>query len=184
MFAIEDPQLVLPDRVALDTSFLVEALLETQPHHHSCAGFLARLVETRVPLVTSELVAVELAEAVCAIAIAQRWGRRWRQHRTDGRARRPARRLLAELQARLDQATAPTDHLTVPIGIVTTDATELMLAYGLASYDAVHAATAIAAGADSIATTDTSFALLPASMLTVYTDRTRLTNCRSKRPTR
>jgi hypothetical protein len=52
---------------------------------------------------------------------------------------------------------------------------------GLASYDAVHAAAAIAAGADVIVTLDTGFALLPARQLTIYTDRSRLASCRAKR---
>lgn len=59
-----------------------------------------------------------------------------------------------------------------------------MTGYGLASYDAVHAATAIAAGAEAIVTLDTGFALLPQSMLAIYTDRTRLAFCRAKRPRR
>lgn len=54
--------------------------------------------------------------------------------------------------------------------------------YGIASYDAVHAATAIAAGATAIVTLDTGFALLPASQLAIYTDRSRLASCRGKRP--
>jgi predicted nucleic acid-binding protein len=57
-----------------------------------------------------------------------------------------------------------------------------MTKYGLASYDAIHAASAVAAGAETMATTDTGFALLPASLLTVYTDRSRLASCRRKRP--
>ncbi len=53
--------------------------------------------------------------------------------------------------------------------------------YGIASYDAAHAASAIAAGAETMVTTDTGFALMPASLLTVYTDRSRLASCRKKR---
>lgn len=56
-----------------------------------------------------------------------------------------------------------------------------MTNYGLASYDAVHAATAIAADAEAIVTLDTGFALLPSSVLTIYTDRSRVTACRAKR---
>ncbi|MGO9322065.1 MAG: hypothetical protein ACLQBY_14855 [Solirubrobacteraceae bacterium] len=55
-----------------------------------------------------------------------------------------------------------------------------MGSYGLASYDAVHAASAIAA--EAIVTVDTGFAFLPSSLLTVYTDRSRLAFCRTKRP--
>ena len=40
----------------------------------------------------------------------------------------------------------------------------------------------IAIGADAIVTIDTGFALLPSALLTVYTDRSRLASCRSKRP--
>ncbi len=58
-----------------------------------------------------------------------------------------------------------------------------MIDYGLASYDAVHAAAAIAAGAEAIVTTDTGFALLPANTLALYTDRSRVSSCRAKRPT-
>jgi hypothetical protein len=36
--------------------------------------------------------------------------------------------------------------------------------------------------AETIVTLDTGFALLPASLLTVYTDRSRLASCRKKRP--
>jgi hypothetical protein len=57
-----------------------------------------------------------------------------------------------------------------------------MTDHGLASYDAAHAASAIAAGAKAIVTLDTGFALLPASHLTMYTDRSRLASCRAKRP--
>ena len=72
----------------------------------------------------------------------------------------------------------------MPIAPIAEDASALMADYGLASYDAVHAASAIAARAEAIATTDTGFALLPASLLRVYTDRSRVTACRALRPQR
>jgi len=56
-----------------------------------------------------------------------------------------------------------------------------MTDYGIASYDAAHAATAIAVGAKAIVTLDTGFALLPSTQLAVYTDRSRLASCRKKR---
>jgi hypothetical protein len=49
-----------------------------------------------------------------------------------------------------------------------------MAAHGLASYDAVHAARAIATGAEGIATIDTGFALPSANLLAIHTDRSRL----------
>lgn len=36
--------------------------------------------------------------------------------------------------------------------------------------------------AEAIVTLDTGFALLPPSLLTIYTDRSRLASCRAKRP--
>jgi predicted nucleic acid-binding protein len=182
VYAIEDRALLVLDPLALDTSFVVEALIETQRHHASCRDFLDRVADAGATLVTSELLAVELAEAVFAIALKARWGRAWREHRTDGRTRRRARQLLAETSARYDALVSSLDHVSVPIGHVTHAAGALMTDWGLASYDAVHAASAIAAGAQAIATTDTGFALLPASLLVIHTDRSRLASCRDKRP--
>jgi predicted nucleic acid-binding protein len=180
--ALEDSALVLPDPLALDTSFVVRALIESEPLHGACASFLDRIVDAGVAVVTSELLEVELAEAAFAIALKERWGRGWWTHRSDGRARRRAQRLLDETTGRyasLGQSAAA--HVSIPIGPVTDDALHLMGCCGLASYDAVHAASAIAGGAEAIVTTDTGFALLPASMLAIYTDRSRVAVCRSYR---
>jgi predicted nucleic acid-binding protein len=181
VYAIEDPALLLPDPIALDTSFVVEALIATQPLHAACAGFLARIVETGVSVVSSELLPVELAEAAFAIALKERWGGQWRRHRTDGRARRRGGRLLTDTLSRYETLLSSIDHFPVPLGRATGLATTLMTDYGIASYDAVHAASAIIAGAEAIVTKDTGFALLPASRLMLYTDRSRLASCRTKR---
>jgi predicted nucleic acid-binding protein len=85
---------------------------------------------------------------------------------------------------RLDELLSPVDHVAVPVGRIASSAATLMTSYGLASYDAVHAATAIAARAEAIVTLDTGFALLPQSLLAVYTDRSRLASCRAMRPPR
>lgn len=94
VFSIEDQQLTLPDPIALDTSFVVEALLATQPLHDVCDAFLRRIFDSGASVVTSELLRIELAETAFAIAMKERWGRRWRAHRTDGRSP-PARRTAA-----------------------------------------------------------------------------------------
>lgn len=182
VFAIEESELLLPDPTALDTSFVVEALIATQPLHVVCRAFFARIVESGVSITTSDLLPVELAEAVFAIALKERWGSRWRGHRADGRARRRAGRLLNDTISRYETLLVSIDHFPVPLGDTASAARSLMTSYGLASYDAVHAASAIAADADAIVTIDTGFALLPPSLLTVYTDRSRLASCRSKRP--
>jgi predicted nucleic acid-binding protein len=184
VFAIEQEQLVLPDPLALDTSFVVEALLATQPLHGACDAFLTRILDSGVTVVTSELLRVELAETAFAIALKERWGRRWRGHRADGRSRRPATRRLNHTLSRHDEIFGSLRHISVRIGQVPSSVPALMADYGIASYDAVHAASAIAAGAQAIVTLDTGFALLPASQLVVYTDRSRLASCRKKRPRR
>lgn len=183
VFAIEDETLVLPAVIALDTSLVVEALIESQPLHSVCSQFLVRLAETDTTVVTSDLLEIELAEAAFAIALKERWGGTWRRHRTDGRVRRRGRRLLDEVISRHEALLSSLTTITVPVGRVTASAAELMARHGLASYDAVHAASAIAAGAEAIATTDTGFALLPSRDLLIYTDRSRLASCRRKRPT-
>ncbi len=133
-------------------------------------------------VVTSELLRVELAEAAFAIALKERWAGQWRRHRADGRARRRAARILTDTLQRYDEMLGATTHVSIQLERVVDMATTLMSEYGLASYDAVHAASAIAAGADAIATTDTGFALLPSALLSIYTDRSRIASCRNKRP--
>ncbi len=97
-----------------------------------------------------------------------------------GRSR--ARRLLAEATERYDAFLASVSHGSVPVGQVAADAVILMADYGLASYEAVHAASAVAVGAEAIITTDTGFALLPSKLLAIYTDRSRVAACRRNRP--
>jgi predicted nucleic acid-binding protein len=181
VFAIEDEELLLPDPIALDTSFVVESLIATQPLHAVCSAFLTRIDNSGVSVATSELLRVELAEAAFAIALKERWGGQWRRHRTDGRSRPPAGRLLRHTLTRYDEMIGSLPHISIPLGDIAGVAPTFMTDYGIASYDAAHAASAIAAGAETIVTIDTGFALLPASLLTVYTDRSRLTSCRSKR---
>jgi predicted nucleic acid-binding protein len=181
VFAIEDTELLLPNPVALDTSFVVEALIATQPAHSVCSPFFMRIVESGVSITTSDLLPVELAEAVFGIALKERWGSRWRGHRTDGRARRRAARLLDDAISRYETLFTSADHFSLPLADTASAARSLMTSYGLASYDAIHAASAIAANAEAIVTLDTGFALLPHSLLTLYTDRSRVASCRSKR---
>lgn len=180
--AIEEPALLLPDPIAIDTSFMVEALIESQPLHGACKAFSDRVADVGVRVVASELLGIELAEAAFAIALKERWGGQWRRHRTDGRARRRARRLLIDATSRFETYLDSVDHVLIPVGGVADDATLLMADHGLASYDAVHAASATAAGAGAIVTTDAGFALLPPALLAIYTDRSRVARCRMIRP--
>jgi predicted nucleic acid-binding protein len=182
VFAIEEEELLLRDPIALDTSFVVEALIATQPLHDVCRSFLTRVFESGAAVVTSELLHVELAEAAFAIALKERWAGQWRRHRTDGRSRRRAGRLLNDTLMRYDKMLGSLTHISIPLGDITPAAIAFMTDYGIASYDAAHAASAIAADANAIVSLDTGFAVLPTSQLTIYTDRSRVASCRSKRP--
>jgi predicted nucleic acid-binding protein len=182
VFAIEDVQLALPDPIALDTSFVVEALIATEPLHGVCDAFLTRIADSGVTVVTSDLLAAELAEATFANAMKERWRGKWRAQRTDGRSRPRAARRMNDTISRYETLLLSIDHFPVPLGDITTAATKFMADYGIASYHAIHAASAIGAGAKAIVTLDTGFALLPASEIAVYTDRSRLASCRKKRP--
>ncbi|MGH2878438.1 MAG: hypothetical protein ACRDK4_02370 [Solirubrobacteraceae bacterium] len=72
VFAIEEDEILLPDPIMLDTSFVVEALIATQPLHGVCNAFLTRIDRSGVSVATSELLRVELAEAAFAIALKER----------------------------------------------------------------------------------------------------------------
>jgi predicted nucleic acid-binding protein len=181
--AIEDQELLLPDPIALDTSFVVEALIPTQRLHELCSAFLHRIAQSGIRVVTSELLEVELAEAVFKITLRDRWGREWQRRRSDGRARRGARgALIGAAAAYQSMIISSAAHVSIPVSRVSRDAMTLMSDHGLASYDAVHAATAIASGAEAIVTTDTGFAALPSAMLSIYTDRSRVPAARRRRP--
>jgi predicted nucleic acid-binding protein len=69
----------------------------------------------------------------------------------------------------------------VPIEAVIGDVPALMSAYGMGSYDAVHAATARLQAGAAIVTTDVGFAALPAADTINFTDSGRLARCRELR---
>ena len=94
VFAIEDQLLVLPDPIALDTSFVVEALLTTQPLHAACDAFLTRDRRKRRHRRHQRTASRRARRDRLRHRLKERWGGRWRAHRTDGRSRPSAGRLL------------------------------------------------------------------------------------------
>lgn len=181
VFSIEDQQLTLPDPIALDTSFVVETLLATQPLHSACDAFLKRIFDSGVSVVTSELLRIELAETAFAIAMKERWGRRWRAHRTDGRSRQRAAKLLHNTISRYDALLTPVDHFPVPLGTSRPPPSHSWPS--TASHPTTQPTRQLPSPqAQRHVTLDTGFALLPSTQLTMYTDRSRLTSCRAKRP--
>jgi len=132
-------------------------------------------------IVFNQILELELAEAAYQIALKERHPRDWKRYRSDGRARRRANRLLAAATQGWTELLSVFDHASYRIDEVISRVPNLMTRHGLASYDAVHAATAIEAQVNTIVTTDAGFGSVPASQLRVFTDNSRLRSCRSRR---
>ena len=71
--------------------------------------------------------------------------------------------------------------LVIELSEVADEVTSAMTRWGLASYDAVHATTAIYAGTNVILTLDARFGHVPPRLLDVYVDRSRGSACRRRR---
>lgn len=182
VFPLDDLRLDVPREVVLDTSFVVEALIESQPAHLVCAQFLLELVFADATLYFNRLLELELAETAFKIALRERHAD-FKRARSDGRARRRAGRLMEEARRAWDEVLSAFPHARIEIEEVAEAVPALMTAHGLASYDAVHAATADRVGVRSIVTLDSGFALLPLRY-TLFTTSGRLRRFRALRPQR
>lgn len=180
--SLDAPTLDAPDPVFLDTSFVVDALIATQPQHGPCLAFLERLAEAGSTIYFNRLLEIELAETAFRLALIDRFGRHWMRARSDGRARNRAGRLVDEARDAWGGTLAAFPHVRIEVHEVASEVPALMRAYGLKSYDAVHAASALFAGVGTIVTLDVDFARLPVSTVTVITNSGRLAACRQRRP--
>ena len=147
---------------------MVEALLSGQTHHRACAEALEHVVELSSRVSYSSLLELELVEAGYQVALRDQYGKRWKQARSDGRARRRASRIAEEALAAWSEL-ADLGFDRVEASRVADAVPELMYRYALGSYDAVHAATAFAVGADGMLALDIAFAGIPESRLTIHT---------------
>ncbi len=171
----------LPDAVVLDTSFVFEALVDGQTHHAACQDYIIRLAAHGTELLYSTLLEIELSETAMKYSLLDRHGKRWKRMRNDGRARpRAARFMDSVLDAWSDLLKSP-PHRAIAIDEVADRVPDLMTRFGLGSYDAVHAATAIHSGVHHLVTIDAGFGNLPANDITLYVDRTRVASCRRRR---
>lgn len=173
--------IVAPREVVLDTSFVVEALIVSQPLHEVCLAYLLRLVEGETRIVFSHLLEMELYEATFQLALKERHPKDWKRFRHDGRARPRASRLLADVASAWETVLEYVDHERLELSDVEDLVPDLMTRCGLASYDAIHVATAIASGARAVVTLDAGFAAVPAGELTLYVDPSRIAACRNRR---
>lgn len=182
VYSLSEPTLTPPDEVALDTSFVVEALLSNQPRHVECRSFLLRLVEHGTTVFFNRLLELELLETSYRLALIERYGKgEWRSRRADGRARRRAARLTDEILDAWQSVLAATNYGLVELNEVVADVPRFMSSYGLSSYDSVHAATAARVAVDTLITLDAGFGAVPASHLSLFVASRQVSWCRSIR---
>jgi predicted nucleic acid-binding protein len=160
VYSYEDVTLSEPPEVYLDTSFVAAG---------GSTVFFSRLLET------------ELAETAFKIALKERFGRQWMRARYDGRARRRAGRLMDETRAAWKEVLTAFAYVRLELDEVADEVPDLMRQFGLASYDAVHVASALYADVGVMVTRDATFALVPSSVLVLFTDSSRVAVCRSRR---
>lgn len=174
-----------PEIVVLDTSAIAVALLEDQPTHGEYTAFLLRAVSAGTTLAYCELVDLELAQ-VCSKRAREQSGGDRAKFVPRGRA------LIADVFERWRSVLSQTPSLRLPLGLsddpsvlgspVRDAAFRLIERYGLDSYDATHAATAIILGAPLVCA-DIGFAYAPEQLLPIITDSQKVDECRRRRVT-
>lgn len=178
-----------PPVVVLDTSAVVCGLLGDQPQHEEYADFLARAISAGTAFVYCDLLDFELADVSMTIALKRRHGRAWFRHRDEEEGLAAARDLLHEVFADWRTTLARTSSARLPLGPipergegspVRDRAFELLESYPIRSYDAAHAGTAVLIDAPLVCR-DVGFAGLPADVVTLITDSTRVGPCRRAR---
>ena len=152
-----------------------------QTHHRVCADALISMAEEGTELVFSSLLELELVEAGYQVALRQRYGKKWRQARSDGRARTRAAKLAEDALAAWHEVLGAFTATRVDAGDVADRVPALMRAHALGSYDAVHVATALGARVPTILALDTGFARVPQAELTIHTVTTKLPRMRALR---
>ncbi|MEX2210688.1 MAG: PIN domain-containing protein [Gaiellaceae bacterium] len=184
VFSFEAAETPLPEEVLLDTSYVVEALIVSQPLHAAAVNFLVRLATEDVRIRFSSMLELELAETAFQIALKENHPKDWKRFRHDGRARRRASRLMTGVEEAWTSVLAYLDYARIDVEDVIEEVPMLMSAYGLASYDAVHAATALKTDPVGIVTTDVGFCALPPANTAIFTDSSRVARCRELRARR
>jgi predicted nucleic acid-binding protein len=174
--------LALPNEVVLDTSFVVNVLVKSEPLHAVSRDFMLDLVVNQSRIYYNRLLELELAEIAFKIAVVEQHGRKeWPRLRADGRVRRRAGRLSKDLLDAWADLLSTVPHLRVELDEVADDVLKHMTQFGLASYDAAHAATAAYTEADGLVTNDAGFGRVAESTLALYVDSSRVRSCRRHR---
>lgn len=169
----------------LDTSFVIHALVASEPLHQAARSYIGRLIQQGTTVYFNRLLELELAEVVFRLALIEQFGKaNVVNYRKDGRARRRAGRLLTNANTAWQYTLSLFPYVCVEVNEVSGDVPAIMRRYGLGSYDAVHAATAIYAQVPAILTVDTGFASMPQTAFGIYTNASRISSCRAIRARR
>src|SRR5919197_377173 len=123
-------RLLAPPKLVLDTSFVVDALVTTQPRHEACRMFLNAIGDSGSVVYFNTLLVVELWEAAYAIKLRGRHGGQWRRYRHDRRSLRPAKVLRDALHDAWRTALAGLSTVVVDVGEVV-EAVPAFMSYGL-----------------------------------------------------
>lgn len=179
IYSLDDP-IIPPREIVVETTFVAEALMPSQPRHARCQAFLANIADHSI-VYFSELLESELWEAGYSIACRELHpGQKKSKVRIDGRTRRRAERLQRELAEAWQETREALRWASIGVGEVA-EWVPVMMSFGLASNDAVHAATAAYADVSAMATLDFGFVRVPKEFLTLYVPAERVTACRAER---
>ena len=166
----------------LDTSFVVDAMVDGEPRHHDALRYLEILAAAGTTLYLSRLLEIELVEAAYKLSMREHFGsvQRAASMRHDGRALRRANRMVDEIEAAWLASRAKfTFEIVEPHDVVAV--ARPLLRRGLSSYDAIHAATAIWLGVPNIVTCDAGFGAVREQDLEILTHSSVVTRTRALR---
>jgi predicted nucleic acid-binding protein len=180
--AFDRPSWSPPAAVVVDTNVVAEALLAHEPEHPACDDLFRRLARTRTLVVFNRLLEVELAEVVFNHAVRSHTARRDIRHtRFLPAVRHAATTIFDEAMRDWNELLDALTWDCVELHEVADAVPDLMRAYGLQSYDAVHAATLLTSGVTDMVTRDVGFAVLLPEDATLHTTRRRLSRTRARR---
>jgi predicted nucleic acid-binding protein len=173
--------LLPPDELVLETSFVVDALISSQPRHAECRAFLEAIALAGSRVIFNRFIETELWEVAYQIALKELHPKvSHRKVRLDRRTLKRARTLRNEVETAWEEALTTLDWLVVELDEVV-DHVPALMGYGLTSYDAVHAATAVYADVRPFVTLDFHFASVPPSSLELWVSSGRVGPCRKRR---
>lgn len=148
----------------------------------ACDALFRRLAESETLVVFNRLLEVELWEVVFNHAVrVHALGRDIRHTRFTPDARTAAAAMLERVIRDWKGLLDALNWGCVELDEVADAVPDLMRAYGLQSYDAVHAATLLASGVTDLVSRDAGFSVLLPEDATLHTTTRRLSRTRSRR---